>query len=332
MRFSVIIPLYNKGDYISRTLDAVTAQTFRDFEVVVVDDGSTDDGPARVRAYGDPRVRLVAQPNGGVSAARNRGAAEARGELLAFIDGDDTWEPGFLAAIDTLATRFPAAGLFATGYRAVHPGFAKSVAVRAPRDGAPMFLLERYFALESVGPPLVTSSSVAIPRAVFADIGGFAVGKIWGEDRDLWGRIALRHPVAYCRDILASWHTDARGRACNRKADDVPDPPFARSAAQAFATLDLSPQTRADVARLVNRMWLMIVAVLLANGDRARVRQVLATELLPESVPVYARVLRVAVAVLPLGLVTRLDKLTRSRIVTQLRRRTEVEERITTRA
>jgi glycosyltransferase involved in cell wall biosynthesis len=96
---SVVVPLFNAAPTVARTLRSVTAQTWRDLEIVVVDDGSNDDGPARVLAYAqtDDRVRLVRQSNGGVARARNRGAAEARGDFLAFVDADDLWAPDKIA-------------------------------------------------------------------------------------------------------------------------------------------------------------------------------------------------------------------------------------------
>lgn len=120
--FSVVIPLYNKQAYIADTLRTVFAQTYADFEVVVVDDGSTDDSAATVLAHSDARLRLIRQPNAGVSAARNRGVAEARGSIIAFLDADDRWEPHHLETLADLVKLYPRCGAFATSYAIVKNG------------------------------------------------------------------------------------------------------------------------------------------------------------------------------------------------------------------
>src|ERR1035441_8596585 len=98
MSISVVIPLYNKAPYVGRALSSVFRQTIQDFECIVVDDGSTDGGGDLVEKMSDPRLRLVRQANGGVSRARNQGINLARHPLIAFLDADDEWLPGFLEA------------------------------------------------------------------------------------------------------------------------------------------------------------------------------------------------------------------------------------------
>jgi glycosyltransferase involved in cell wall biosynthesis len=96
MNVSVVIPLYNKAPYIQRAIDSVLAQTYADFELIIVDDGSTDGSGDIVRQYADPRIRLIVQENAGPGAARNRGLREANAEYIAFLDADDEWLPMYL--------------------------------------------------------------------------------------------------------------------------------------------------------------------------------------------------------------------------------------------
>ena len=93
---SVVIPLYNKEKQVAHTLQSVLRQTFQDFEIVIVDDGSTDHSVEEVEKVRDTRIRLVHQQNAGVSAARNRGISEAKYDLIAFLDADDEWKPEYL--------------------------------------------------------------------------------------------------------------------------------------------------------------------------------------------------------------------------------------------
>ena len=121
--FSVIIPLYNKEREIEGTIRSVLSQTRLPDEIVVVDDGSTDRSAGIVQRIDSPLIRLVAQPNAGECAARNRAITEARGEYLALIDADDEWEPGFLAEIEAMIGEFPGCGLYCTGFSVVsHDG------------------------------------------------------------------------------------------------------------------------------------------------------------------------------------------------------------------
>lgn len=120
---SVIIPLYNKEREIGDTLRSVLAQTLQPTEIVVVDDGSTDGSADAVRAIASPLVKLVTQANAGVCAARNRAIAESTGDLIALLDADDTWEPGFLEEIASMAAEFPGCGIYSTAFNIVsHDG------------------------------------------------------------------------------------------------------------------------------------------------------------------------------------------------------------------
>lgn len=201
---SVVIPLYNKGPYIARAINSVLAQTFQDFELIVVDDGSTDDGVEVVRGFDDSRIQLIQQENQGVSAARNRGIEAARAEMVAFLDADDEWLPGFLETILRLRALYPNAGLYGTAYEVYFPGsIVKRVYLKDDGDR----LLSSYFsALVGFGSPIFNSSSFAAPRDILMKVGGYTLGVKWNEDGALWGKVALHYPVAYSPDICSIFH------------------------------------------------------------------------------------------------------------------------------
>lgn len=113
---SVVIPLYNKERYIERAVYSVLSQTFQQFEIVIVNDGSTDGSVSVIERMNNPLIRLIHQKNGGVSAARNRGIEEARFEYIAFLDADDEWKENHLEVIAGLIRKFPECGVFGTSY------------------------------------------------------------------------------------------------------------------------------------------------------------------------------------------------------------------------
>lgn len=194
---SVVIPLYNKSPYIARALNSVLAQTFQDFEVIVINDGSTDGGAAVVKEFDDPRIRLIQQENRGVSAARNRGIEAARAELVAFLDADDEWLQQFLETIIKLRGRFPNAGAYATAIVISDKNTKKYIRYRSVPSSSWEGLIADYFGSSVVGDLILSSSSVAIPKNILYEMNGFAIDARWGEDLDLWGRIALRYPIGF---------------------------------------------------------------------------------------------------------------------------------------
>lgn len=226
---SVIIPLYNKGPYIARALNSILAQSFQDFEVIVVDDGSTDDGAAVVRGFAVHRIRLIQQENRGVSAARNRGIKAARAELVAFLDADDEWSPEHLRTIIRLRSNIPKAGAYATSYVESFP----KKRIKMPRFAAipprPWEGPLDYFKSCTYGDAPVCSSTVCIPKHILTKLEGFQEGFWWGEDTDLWGRVAFQYPVVFSWEGGVILHRGAEDRACNKKKP-VLEHPFVSSA------------------------------------------------------------------------------------------------------
>lgn len=208
-KFSIIIPLYNKAPYVRKALESVVSQTYKDWECIIVDDGSTDSSadicedfvkaltPLLVHS-----IRLIKQPNSGVSAARNNGVAASKGEYICFLDADDWWEPTFLEEMDKLISAYPDAGLYATNYIYYKPG--KTHVALTLKTGYINYPQSYY---QSGAMPVWTGAA-CMPRKVFDEMGGFPLGVKLGEDFLLWAKTALYYPVAFCEEPLAYYNND----------------------------------------------------------------------------------------------------------------------------
>lgn len=209
IRFSVVIPLYNKEREIAATLDGVAAQALPPFEVIVVDDGSTDGGAATVARYAEkyPFIKLIAQPNAGVSAARNRGVTTSSAPYVAFLDADDLWNADYLETVARNIAEHPGCGMYCTGFDIRRDGGAY------PNDTAVTGgVIDNYF-ITAIKHAVTQTSGVTVPREVFAEAGGFPVGMKLGEDLYLWGKIASKHRVCYIPDKLYTFDLTAQNRS-----------------------------------------------------------------------------------------------------------------------
>ncbi len=223
VRFSIIVPLYNKARYIEKAVNSVLGQTYKDYELIVVDDGSTDgslDIVLRLLGKEGNHQRVVSQTNAGVSMARNKGAELAKGDYICFLDSDDWWEPTFLEGMNRLIETCPDAGLYGTGFYLIKNG-KKRIAPIGLSSGFKIGYINycQVYAQTLCMP--ITSSSVAIPREVFNNSGRFRRGITLGEDFDLWIRIALKYPVALINTPLANYFQDIpiKNRATRKLRD-----------------------------------------------------------------------------------------------------------------
>jgi len=209
--FSVVIPLYNKEPHIARAVRSALIQTFGDYELVVVDDGSTDGSGEVVKAFNDPRIRLVHREHinsWGGHAARNLGTTESRADLIAFLDADDEWLPDYLQTIEALVGRFPNAGAWSTSYyrvsrSGIEEEWRPSVTIL---EGDSTAGLVDIFA-RAFGRPFFTSS-VVVRKAALVSVGGFPAGVANGGDVDTWYRLAFRFPIACCLKPKVRYHRD----------------------------------------------------------------------------------------------------------------------------
>jgi hypothetical protein len=219
-RVSVVVPLYNKEPYVRRALESIAAQTFADFEAIIVDDGSTDTGPEIVAAYADPRFRLLCQPNAGPGAARNRGIEEATGDFIAFLDADDEWLPDYLEHAILSLERHGAATCTAgyvdcPGDRSSEPLWRKRGLSSGMHRVGPGISAELLVAMLAFMLPCSTVSRAHTLRQA----GGFYTrnGCRYGEDAFLWLKILLNEPVYFDLAPRVRIHTDAAALSKNLK-------------------------------------------------------------------------------------------------------------------
>lgn len=205
--FSVIIPLHNKAPYIEKAIQSVLIQTYQEFELIIVDDGSKDNSFEIAERFKSPKVQIVRQMNCGVSTARNNGVKLARNNYIAFLDADDWWEPAFLEEMKALITEFPEGALYASSYFKVKNG--KNIPAKI---GVPNGFERGYFdyiKAYAISPWMPVWTGVTIvKKSVFEEMNGFKPALKLGEDFDLWLRIGLQYKVAFLNKPLAYYNQD----------------------------------------------------------------------------------------------------------------------------
>ncbi len=207
---SVIIPTYNYGRFLRDAIDSALAQTYRPIEVIVVDDGSTDDTPQVLATYGE-RIRVIRQDNRGVGAARNSGAAAARGEYLAFLDSDDILKPQSLEREIARFVADPSLGLVHCAAESVDgDGKLLSVSLNGMEGWVATELLR--LDREVIGTP---GSGIMVPKRVAAEIGGYDESLQPSEDWDFCYRIAVRYRAGYIREPLLTYRLHGGGLHLN---------------------------------------------------------------------------------------------------------------------
>lgn len=214
MKYSVVIPLYNKEHYIAGTLRSVLTQTFPDYEVIVVDDGSTDHSLQACKEVRSDKIRVVQQVNQGVSAARNKGIELAAGEYICFLDADDTWHPDYLQNIETIVQKYPQSDIFVTAYRIIYANGRCKESRRLPQaDGC----LPSYWETLGKGYDFVWTSATTVRRTALLAAGEFRLGEKIGQDLDLWARLARNNPcVAYASRVCVDYNRGAEANARTR--------------------------------------------------------------------------------------------------------------------
>ena len=188
MKISIIIPLYNKEHFVLGTIKSVIAQTFQDWEAIIINDGSTDDSATIARSVKDPRIRFYEQENQGLSATRNRAIHMANGEYIALLDADDTWDPDYLATMVRLTEDYPGHAIYATGQK------NRPITTLPPG----VSVIDNYLKYDEV----YWVGSMIIKKSVYDEIGDFRVGVTPHEDTDMWLRMSCKYEAVFLNEEL----------------------------------------------------------------------------------------------------------------------------------
>lgn len=206
MFFSIIIPVYNKEKEIKDTLTSVLTQSFTDFEIILVDDGSTDNSISVIKNFQDNRIKIITQKNQGVSCARNTGIKNASCKYIALLDADDKWEKNYLEEQYNLIQKYPECNIFAVNYYYLYTSGKKvSNKVNHLNINGEDGILKDYFYIAATSQPPICSSSVVIEKKKIDAIGGFPVGIKSGEDLLTWAKLAYHNKIAYSKKCLSTY-------------------------------------------------------------------------------------------------------------------------------
>jgi glycosyltransferase involved in cell wall biosynthesis len=217
-KFSVVIPLFNKEKDILATINSVLNQSYSNFEVIIIDDGSTDLSVEIINKIKDDRINLFTKKNEGVSIARNLGVANASSTFIAFLDADDYWYPDHLEKLDSLTNLFPNGKWFATAYeKKYHENFTSPMNSSIFKNGSDWNGIVNNYFENSLIDCLAWTSAVCMRKDFFVSLNGFDT-KIThgaGEDTDLWLRAALNSELIFSAKITATHNLDGSNRISN---------------------------------------------------------------------------------------------------------------------
>ena len=202
IKFSIVVPLYNKEGYVLSTLNSIFQQTFHNYEIIVVNDASTDNSLQLVKELNDKRIRIIEnKKNLGLSATGNAGILNAKNDYIAFLDADDCWHTTFLERIASLIEEFPDEGVFATYYEENFNGKILSPKIKiANHKKGNSFLITNFFEL-NMGRLILTQSCLVVKKEVLENINGYNAVVTFAEDIDFYIRCFSKYNLAYHYEI-----------------------------------------------------------------------------------------------------------------------------------
>lgn len=268
--FSIIIPLHNKEQHIARAVNSVLNQSHRLYEIIVVDDGSTDNG-LHILKNTTSKVKIISQKNMGASVARNTGIKHAKHSYITFLDADDEWLPQHLANIQEMITKKPKLKAYGTNY---YKKTGKTVK-QAITKNLKRISIQDYFDIARTGSTPLSSSSTCLHRSLFDRFGGFPKNVRLYEDLYLWTKICIHERVCFHSQPSAIYHRDANNRTCNNLIRSIPNTPFDEIIREAEENGDLSGQRLKHAKQFLCHYKLLNTFKALTNNQKGNALKIL---------------------------------------------------------
>lgn len=266
MKFSIILPVYNKAHTIIQALDSIYAQTYQDFEVIVINDGSTDNVLDVLNEYDKP-IRVISQDNKGVSVARNAGIDSSKGDYVCFLDADDMWYPNHLEVLVGMMSLYSNEKYFGTCHKCSFPDGSVIECNKRINNFEDVFLVKDYIGFVNKYGGLINTNSICIRRNVLINENlRFEPGEKMGEDVDVWYRIALKHPIVVTKQITTLYRREHS--TATAKSSNPPDWCFARRIDSILNDKEVSRNIKSSVIKMCDRYYMSISRELSFNGNK----------------------------------------------------------------
>jgi len=259
--------------YIKRTINSILSQTYQNFEIIIVNDGSVDNTLAEAQSIKDERIRIINQENKGVSAARNTGIKNAKYDFIGCLDHDDEYLPDFLATIKILCEKYPEAGVYASAYRVLK----KDKSFVPKYTSLPKFpwsgIVPSYFKTALGYHPLLPSAAI-VKKDVYNSVGMFSETIQKGEDIEMWARSAAKFKIAFDSKTCVIWHRDGEPTLGNRQTNII-DYEFVDTLKKIDAEGKCFEEDKPYLKEMINKKYLDMAQTYIKAGDKENAKLLL---------------------------------------------------------
>jgi len=273
--FSIVIPVYNKADTIRMSIDSILKQTYKDFEIIVINDGSTDNINDAISIYDDKRIRIINQMNAGVSSARNAGITNSKNSFICFLDADDIWQHNHLEILKNMINRYPQSGMYVTSHRVIKNdgSYIDSNQYLKNIEAEFIYTDDLFEILLNVKGTIIHTNSVCINKRAFDLAGLFEPGVKIGEDTDMWYRIAAYHSVVLSKKVTTEYHRQFS--TATRSVTIIPRSIFEERENKLLSDERINLSKRKNISILYDKGRIRKCMLFWLNGEKKEARKMI---------------------------------------------------------